>query len=74
MSATLNGCSARSLSVWYCSCGRRKDLLRLRTDTAGSWDAELAPKSPVRSGLTMALTVETVAIGAAGKRCYFART
>ena len=30
-----NGCSARSLSVWYCSWGSRKALLRWRSDTAG---------------------------------------
>src|SRR6201996_49172 len=30
-----NACRARSLSVWYCSWGRRNDLLRLLTEIAG---------------------------------------
>src|SRR5262249_39649095 len=55
------GWSARSFSVWYCSCGSRKLFETWERLTAGATDALGRRITPEPASRTIALTAETVA-------------
>ena len=54
---------ARSLIVWYCSWGRRNDLVTFLIEIAAGAELRTGLGCAERSVLTIALTREKVAIG-----------